>query len=630
MLLVCVATLLAFGCYQQHWRWATALDNLMLDTSFRIRKPHAPVDVAESLPATRDIVMVELPHPVPRRLLAQLLWQLRDAKVVALDLMLVDQQAELHAGENAWYAEELQSWQHETRMLATAIKNTGNVIVGEWADETWVADARRPGVFTHRIVWQRPPSLLWEAAHYHAHLSVIPDADDHVVRRMPLFQDLPSPRGPTERLPCLGLAVAAAVSGVTPAELHDQLTRLTPTGGALTLGRQHINYIQDAMLTINYVGDRQCFEYSSNSVVYDRLLQLYSPEDFIGKTVIVGGTGLTSKDNYPTPYGMMAGMQLHANVVATLCDVSGSSGVVPPWFLLGLAGVCCLCAVLPLLRWPPWSSCLIVLGEVIILLFGGAELFAARHLVAPVSVPIIAIAFTYNALLWYEYSRACITLEKFIGVAMVKRAFHTMTRLRLGDGRLEDACAMFCDLRGFTALSEALPPDVLVTLLNEYTAMVVSVVERFHGRPIDFAGDGVFILFEEALAGRDYPLRAVQASLALRAEFAQRQHGWQAQGLPHQELGIALHTGRMVIGALGSEHFLKLGAAGDVVNVAARVQSLSSACGFDVLLTQEMYDRIHTKVPTEYCGTFPIRGRLQPVVVFGISATRQPEGLPQQ
>jgi len=631
LLLALLATLLAYACYRQHWRWAVAVDNLMLDASFRCRAQHTPAEVAESLPTTRDIVMVELPHPVPRRILAQVLWRLRKAKVVALDLMLVDQDAELHGDEKSWYQAEMQGWQRETTELATAMHRAGNVIVGVWADETWVADAHRQGVFTRQFIWQSPASVFWQGARYHAHLSVIPDAEDRIIRRTPLFLDLtdlrpashPSISGISCRLPSLGLAIAAAASDITPAQLTRQLANLPLRGGEFDLGHQRIRYEPDAMVTIDYIGDRQCFEYGTNSLVYDRLLQLYTPEDFAGKLVLIGGTDVKSKDYYPTPYGLMSGMQIHANIVATLRDVLGSPRVLAPGWLLCLGVCCCLLPIAPLLRWPIWSSLLIAVGEVVALVALGAWLFSAQHLITPISVPILALVLMYNALLLYEYSRACVTLEKFIGSDMVKRAFYLMTHLRLGTGRVEEAAAMFCDLRGFTTISETLPPETLAHILNEYTTLVVFVVKRFHGRPIDFAGDGVFILFEEALAGRHFPLKAVQAALALHAAFAQCRDEWLARGLPHLEIGMAIHTGRMHIGTLGSEQFIKLGATGDVVNVASRVQNLSTTCGFDLLITQDTYNRVHQEIATEYCGPYPIRGRVNAVMVYGVTATRQ-------
>lgn len=622
LLLALAMTLLAYAMHAQHWRWADALDNLMLDTSFRMRRQCTPEEVAETLPATRDIIMIELPHPVPRHILARLPGLLHEAKAVAFDLMLVDQDSELSDIEKPWYANDVRGWQADTAELQHAFRQSGNVVVGAWADDAWVESSRRKGTFTREHIWNRPAEALWQSARYHAHLLVSPDLQDHVVRRVPLFQDISTVPGGTTRVPCLGLALVAAAEHISPAQLDALSQHLAKNGGSFHLGDRCIPYDADGQLTIEYVGDHQCFEYGTNRVIYDRALRLYQPSDFAGKLVIIGGSDVKSHDDYPTPYGMMSGMQIHANIVATLRNARKSPSPVSTGLVFWLSYACALLPLIPLQRWPLWSSLLVACAESVLVMMLAAGWFASAHAIFPVSAPILAIALTYNAIVLYEYSRVRLTLSKFIGADMVKRALYRFAHLRPGGGRVEEASALFCDLRGFSAFAETLPPEMVARMLNVYTEMVVTVVKRFQGRPIDFAGDGVFVLFEASLAGRQFPGKAVQAALELRAAFVRMREDGFAAELPGLEIGMAVHTGRMLIGLLGSEYFLKMGAVGDVVNVAARVQELSRDCGYDVLITEETHQHTCRDIASDYCGAFYIRGHKQPVVVYGVAATR--------
>ena len=627
LLLAGVMTWLAYALHGQQWIVMEALDNRVLDIAYRYRTPHAPAEVATSLPATRDIVMVELPHPISRHLLAQLVTRLRLAKAVALDVMLVDEDAELNARERPWFAEDLQRQQQQTAELARAIRAAGNVIVGVWADESLPAAGAR------REIWRFPEPACWQAARYHAHLFFPPDALDHIVRRVPLFSDI-APQQPGEagaahheRLPCLGLALAAAAENVSPAQLRRLLADLPARGGEVALGTRRIAYERQGAMTIDFVGDHTCFEDDGNRVVYYRALDQYlSPADFADKLVIIGSADLNSKDVSPTPYGMMSGMQLHANVVATLRGAQAQNLRVPPWLLIGLGFCCSALLIVPLLRWPLWSSLLIAAGEMVLVVTLLIETFERAHLEMAASVPLLAMVFSLLAIVVYEYGRVLFTLEKFVGPEMVKRALYRFAHLRLGSGSVEQASAMFCDLRGFSTLAESLPPATIADLLNDYTEVVVTVSRRFHGRPIDFAGDGVFVLFEASLTGRRHSLQAVRAALALRQAFGAFRARWHAQGIPGLAMGVAIHTGSMMIGLLGSEHFLKLGAVGDVVNVAARVQGLSTECGYDVLITEETYAQIQPEITADNCGAFAIRGRTQPVTVYGLAETARREG----
>ncbi len=620
LLLATLMTLLAAAMQRQHWGWAEALDTLALDISFKFRPVPSPAQVAEVLPSTQDIVMVELSHPLPRKGLADLLWSLREAKVVGLDLMLVEQTAEFSDEESQQYADEFRLWKRGTAALTHVMGCTGNVVLGTWSDEDWRPDGPH-GTFVRERVWGRPAIPLWEKAHYHGHLLIAPDTQG-VVHQAPLFQDVTFSDGTRKRLPCFALALAAASCHYPPAQLEAELCRLSPHGGVLHLGPWQVPYDEQGLLTIEYVGARQCFEYGENRVVHERVRQLYTPQTFAGKVVIVGESSPTSHDFYNTPYELMSGMQIHANILATIRTTGFSPCVLPFWLVSALAWGCCLLLMLPLVRWPLWCSCLVLLLECVAIICGSAWWHVRTHTLFPVSIPVMAVILTYNAVALYEYGRIRFTLSRFIGPDMVKRALHLFTRLRLGAGAVEEASAMFCDLRGYVTLSESLAPEAMAAFVNAYTDSVVAIVRRYHGRPVDYAGDGVFVLFEASLAGRQHAAQAVRAALDVRQAFDARRAQWAAQGLPEVELGIAIDTGKMMIGLLGSEHYLKLGAIGDVVNVAARVQRLSRQCGYEVLVTRATYQHMAQAVPADYCGTFALIGRAQPVEIYGVSASR--------
>ncbi len=444
--------------------------------------------------------------------------------------------------------------------------------------------------------------------------------------RVPLYNDSPFQQAhgicQQERLPCFALALAAAASDISEAQLEEMMRRLSPRGGILHLGHWQVPYDQDGMLIIEYVGDRSYFESWSNHVKYDVMRKLnYSPHEFAGKIVIVGASNPTSHDIYPTPYGPMSGMQIHANILATIRAGGFSPLVMPGWMVWSLAWICCLLLLWPLMRWPLWCSFLLLLLECLALVCGAAVWHLYTHTLFHVSIPILAIIFTYNAIALYEYGRMRFTLARFIGPDMLKRTLHYFIHLRLGAGAVEEASALFCDLRGYAALSESLDPAAIASFVTAYTDTVSTLVQRYHGRPIDYAGDGVFVLFETALAGRQHAVRR-PAALEVREAFRAGRTQWAARGFPEVELGIAIDTGPMMIGVLGSTYYLKLGAVGDAVNVAARVQQLSRQCGYEVLVTLATYQQVSHTFPADYCGTFALYGRTNPVEVYGIATSR--------
>lgn len=600
---------------------AEYFDNLPLDTYyFRNRHVTDPRDVANKLPHTKDIILVETSYLMPRPLQAKLLRQFRKAKVVAFDFMFVDQEAELSEEEKPLFSEEVASWRRETEPLAQAMRQNGNVILGTWQEqdrrsgEQITVEGESEKIKARAAlqeVWQHPAPMLWNAAHDHAHLHVEPG----VTRHVDLFEATP------ERTPALGLAIVAAYLGVSPQELR----KLQVENGDLQLG-QHRVPVGHEWMRIDYVGGREAFESPENHAFYTSILDFHQEEAdeyFEGKIIIIGESSRKSKEILETPAGPMPGMQIHANIAATLLSTRGAAVELPIGQIVLFSLAMCLLLIAPLLRWPLLASFFAALGLIATTFVLSQWIYSQTHQVLPFSLPLLAIGLTYNATALYEYRRARETLGRFIGQEMVAPTLSLFSRIHLG-GHVEEASAFFCDLRGYTALSEKLSPEETTRLITEYTSTLVRVVKRHGGRPIDYQGDGVFVLFEPALAGAEYSRRAILAALELYSELKQLQEKWKAEGIDAGKaaVGIGIETGSMMIGLIGAEEHLKPGAIGDAVNVAARVQQLNVTCCTPILLTHTTRKRAGESfcddIGVVLCGIYPIRGRETPIEIYGV------------
>ena len=614
-----LCSLLALGLGAR-WSAVEYFDDLFLDTYFHWRGPIAPAVIAEKLPQTKDIVLIETQYSVPRSLQAKLLKQLRLAKVVAFDFMFVDQEQQLDDEEKTapWYQQSRREWKLENIELARAIRADNNVVLGTWPEEEKVPTGAA-GHVALRHIWEKPPSLLWDSAHFQAHLEVEPGIDG-VARHVRLLQKT-SDKEPLT--PSLGLAVAAAAMNLSREELQAAKIR----DGFLFLGDRRIPVGEDGRMAIDYVGGRESFEYDTNRIVYRRVFDFDEPEDFRDKIVIIGESSFKSKEIFETPFGAMPGMQVHANIVATLLSSRGAPSTLARGYIALASFLGSLLLMLPLLRRPLWTGVFITLFLGAILIILGCLIFVHAHKILPPTIPFLAIILTYNAIALYEHRRARETLGRFIGREMVAPTLNVFSRLQLG-GRVEEAAALFCDLRGYSSLSEHLLPEATGKLINEYTGALVKTVKKHGGRPIDYQGDGVFILFERSLAGAEYSWRAVQAALELQVDFENLRQKWNDESvtLPDApiDIGIGIETGEMMIGLVGALEHLKPGAIGDAVNIASRIQRLNYQCGFPILITRTTYERIHEHLQAEItatdCGAFVIRGRETPIEVFGMGA----------
>jgi len=173
-------------------------------------------------------------------------------------------------------------------------------------------------------------------------------------------------------------------------------------------------------------------------------------------------------------------------------------------------------------------------------------------------------------------------------------------------------CVLFLDIRGFTAMTRTRSADETVTLLNDFFAEMIEIVDRHHGFINKFLGDGFLALFGAALAD---PVAAANA-LAAGREMLKAVDAWNATH-PKRALkvGIGIHIGEAITGSIGSPRRKEYTAIGDTVNLAARLEQLTKETGARLLLSEPTRAAAEAKDAIDL-GALPIRGYEQPVRVW--------------
>jgi adenylate cyclase len=469
--------------------------------------------------------------------------------------------------------------------------------------------------------WRSPPALLTRASRGLGHVVIAQESG--VLRRVRLWQS--TPRGP---VPCMGLALAALSSGQTP----EQFAAGKPWR------------LREGSAVVDWLGGREVFEQLNNSIDYDQVLDV-EPEEFRDKIVLVGEVSRQSKEIALTPWGEIPALQAHATVAAMLLSPQGPPAPLSSGWTLAL---CLLSAGLVLA--PLWrlglglAGCFaMLLAQFALSLFGGAWLFSAHHTLLPASAPLAAALFACNLLSLYEYRRARHALGRLIGIGMISRALHPLATLEPGEGesRQEEATAFFCDLRGYSTLSEELLPHETSRLVNAYFTFLVQSVHRWGGRVIDYQGDAIFVVFEalpeksrrsstwgEPSEAAKHATRAVRAALDITGGMREFSAAWEPVVGRELSVGIGLQSGPMQIGLIGSNDRAHFGAVGDTVNVAARIQGFSKTLSVSIVLGQGTHQALVTEgslplfesTAIEFVGfgSQPIRGRSGAVHLWGV------------
>lgn len=181
-----------------------------------------------------------------------------------------------------------------------------------------------------------------------------------------------------------------------------------------------------------------------------------------------------------------------------------------------------------------------------------------------------------------------------------------------------EVTVLFCDIRNFTAVSETMDPERLVQMLNVYFRQMSETLSVHRGHVSKFIGDGIMALFGAPDTNPWQSMDAVMAALSMRAALGQLNAQLNEQGLPPISIGIGIHRGPVVAGVIGSRDLLEYTVIGDIVNTAARIESLTRKHQTDILISGDVARLLDDRFMLEEKPTEPLKGKSEPVQVFAV------------
>jgi adenylate cyclase len=193
-------------------------------------------------------------------------------------------------------------------------------------------------------------------------------------------------------------------------------------------------------------------------------------------------------------------------------------------------------------------------------------------------------------------------------------------------GEQRKVTLLMSDLRGFTPLTEGLAPEQVLHLLNSYLGAMADVILAHQGTIDEFVGDAILAIFGAPLARPDDTRRAVACAVEMQAAIQQLNRRNETEGLPRLEMGIAIHTGEVIIGNIGSERRTKYGVVGSAVNHAGRIESFT--VGGQILISDAALRESGEGVQVGSRLAIDAKGTRERIVVYdlrGIGESRVPE-----
>jgi adenylate cyclase len=208
-----------------------------------------------------------------------------------------------------------------------------------------------------------------------------------------------------------------------------------------------------------------------------------------------------------------------------------------------------------------------------------------------------------------------LTLARFLSPAILDEVLREGTSLELG-GTKRVVTTMFCDIRGFTKMSESMTPEVVVAVLNEHFSAMTDIIFRYNGTLDKFIGDEIMAVFGAPIFADDDAVRAVKVALLIMAKNVELNRQREMEHRPMLQLGIGINTGEVVAGYIGAPAKMEFTVVGDHVNVARRLCDLAK--GGQIIAGGSTMEAAGGYAEGRLMGDVVLEGKANPVETYEV------------
>jgi HD-GYP domain-containing protein (c-di-GMP phosphodiesterase class II) len=205
--------------------------------------------------------------------------------------------------------------------------------------------------------------------------------------------------------------------------------------------------------------------------------------------------------------------------------------------------------------------------------------------------------------------------SRYVSHQLVDGILSNPDEIKLG-GERRDVTILFADIRGFTSMAEKMKPEEVVDLLNTYLSGLTDIVFKFEGTLDKYIGDCVMAVFGAPISHYNDVERAAVTAIEMQGYVRELNIDRVKEGLPEVAIGIGINSGHAISGNMGSIDRMDYTVIGDVVNIAARLESIAGKG--QILTTKEVFDEIQYAVEGSFIDTINVKGRAQPIDVYEI------------
>ncbi|KJS34764.1 MAG: adenylate cyclase [Rhodospirillaceae bacterium BRH_c57] len=458
---------------------------------------------------------------------------------------------------------------------------------------------------------------------------------DGVVRRVPMVMYVgPDPeRGPdgivvdeARYLQYLQPALTAEMLRVATGS-RSMLVQFDPVLGirGFVVGRNQIQTDQMSRVWV-YYARHDTAKYVSAA---DVLNGTVPPEQIAGKLLLIGTSAVGLLDIRTSPLdAVLPGVEVHANIlenILTGTQLSRAADADNAEFLLTAAAGLLMIILVPLI------GARLALGLLVVLIGSGAAAswwyFDTQLMLYDPVYPALGILILYMTLTYANYAREEAqrrqvrdAFSRYMSPALVERLAADPTQLKLG-GEIRDMTLLFCDVRGFTTISEQFDAQGLTRLINRFLTPMTNVILDRKGTIDKYMGDCIMAFWNAPLDDDKHAANACRSALAmidaLKEVNVSLEIEAREEGRKHIPLavGIGLNSGDVCVGNMGSDQRFDYSVLGDNVNLASRLEGQSKTYGVVIVIGENTLSEVPEFAALEL-DLIKVKGKTLPVRIF--------------
>jgi adenylate cyclase len=324
-----------------------------------------------------------------------------------------------------------------------------------------------------------------------------------------------------------------------------------------------------------------------------------------------------AQDEKPTPYGLMYGIEIHANALNTIL-MDNFLVPVPQWVdVLVLLILVCAVAFFTSRYSTIWAFISVVVG-IIVFFFVTSFLFEYQNMIIDFPKPTIGMILAFIAVVSYramteerEKKQIRMTFGKYVSPKVVDQILENPPEL---GGVDKDLTVLFSDIRGFTTLSENMTPQELVNHLNVYLTAMTDLILEYGGTLDKYVGDEIMCFWGAPLPQEDHAILACKCALRQMEKLRELNQQWPES--KRINIGIGLNSGIMTVGNMGSPGRMNYTLMGDNVNLGARLEGTNKQYGTGIIISEFTYGLVKDHFIVRELDNIRVKGKNKPVLIY--------------